>query len=50
MKKLTWRSFLYAVLRSANDYRAIRKGKVPRRVARRALGKLTGQMIRRMFR
>lgn len=40
---------IYLILRTINDVKAIWKGRVARRVARRAYGKATGRMARRWF-
>jgi len=43
------RSFLYAFARFLGDVNAVKKGKVGRRIARRAAGKITGRALRRLF-
>jgi len=43
------RDGLYAGLRVANDVRAVRRRRVPRRLGRRAYGKVTGHLARRLF-
>ena len=40
---------LYRLLRLHGDINAVRRGKVGRRIARRAYGKLTGRLARRWF-
>jgi hypothetical protein len=40
---------LYTALKWSNDYNAVRRGKVGRRVARRAYGKVSGRLARRLF-
>jgi len=40
---------IYRALKYSNDINAIQKGKVGRRVARRAYGKGTGKLARKMF-
>lgn len=47
---MTTRSAAYKVLRVSNDIRAVRHGKVTRRIARRAYGKATGRLARKLFR
>jgi hypothetical protein len=39
----------YRLLKYHGDYNAVRKNKVPRRIARRAYGKITGRVARRLF-
>ncbi len=43
------RGFLYWLARVLGDVNAINKGKVGKRIARRAAGKLTGRGLRRLF-
>lgn len=43
------RSLLYKLARLLGDYNAVRKGRVGRRVGRRAAGKLTGRWMRKLF-
>lgn len=45
-----FRSWLYWVARVLGDAQAVRRGRVGRRIARRAAGKLTGRWFRRIFR
>jgi hypothetical protein len=49
---MSTRSALYRLLRLSNDARAIRRGPraVGRRVTRRAYGKATGRLARRLWR
>lgn len=47
---MTWRSFLYAALRLSNDFRAVQRGTVGKRIGRRAYGKVTGRLASRLFR
>lgn len=44
------RALLYALARLLGDVQAVRRGTVGRRLVRRAAGKLTGRMFRRIFR
>lgn len=46
----TYRSLLYKLARILGDLNAVKKGKVGRRVARRAAGKLTGRGLGKLFR
>jgi len=41
---------LYHYLRLRNDVRAVRRGRVGRRAARRTYGKVTGRLARKLFR
>jgi hypothetical protein len=43
------RNFLYKALRISNDVRAVRRGRIGRRVVRRAYGRLTGRLARKLF-
>ena len=43
------RSLLYLIAKFLGDWNAIRKGKVGRRVARRAAGKVTGRGLGKLF-
>jgi hypothetical protein len=47
---LSTRSLLYTLARILGDVNAVKKGKVGRRIARRATGKLTGRGLRRLSR
>ncbi|MDI3309541.1 MAG: hypothetical protein QJR07_20915 [Acetobacteraceae bacterium] len=49
MGRGSFRSALYALARLLGDVNAVKKGKVGRRIARRAAGKLTGRAMRRLF-
>ena len=44
------KSLIYQLLKVSNDINAINKGKVGRRVGRRAAGKLSGKAMRGLFR
>jgi hypothetical protein len=44
------RSFLYAFARLLGDLNAIRKGTVGKRIARRAVGRMAGRGIGKLFR
>ena len=46
---MKWKSAVYRALKYSNDANAIRRRKVPRRVARRVYGKLSGRAARRLF-
>lgn len=47
---MTIKRWAYRALAVSNDVNAVRRGKVARRVARRAYGKVTGRIARRLFR
>jgi hypothetical protein len=42
--------WIYRMLKFSNDVNAVRRGRVGRRVARRAYGKATGRLARKLFR
>ena len=44
-----FRSLLYALARLMGDVNAVKKGKVGRRLARRAAGKATGRGLGKLF-
>ncbi len=44
-----FRSLLYFIAKIMGDINAIAKGKVGRRIGRRAAGKLTGKGLRNLF-
>jgi hypothetical protein len=44
------RSMLYKIARIMGDWNAIKKGRVARRIGRRAAGKVTGRGLGRLFR
>lgn len=46
---MNWRKLMYRGLAVSNDVRAVRRHRVPRRLARRAYGKATGRLARRLF-
>lgn len=41
---------IYQALKYYNDYRAVRNGRVGRRILRRIYGKVTGRLAGRIFR
>lgn len=43
------RDLLYRGLRFSNDVRAVRRGRIVERIGRRAYGKLTGRLARKLF-
>lgn len=43
------RGFLYRLARMLGDLQAARRGRVGRRLGRRAAGRLTGRWLRRLF-
>jgi hypothetical protein len=44
------RGFLYDLARFLGDYQAVRRGRIGKRLARRAAGKVTGRGLGRLFR
>lgn len=46
---MTFRGLLYFIARTLGDANAISKGKVGRRIARRAAGRVTGKLFARWF-
>lgn len=46
---MTFRSFLYWLARVLGDINAARKGRIGQRMARRAAGKMTGRLFRKLF-
>jgi hypothetical protein len=46
---VTFRGLLYFIARSLGDANAVKRGKVGRRIARRAYGKAAGRVARRLF-
>jgi hypothetical protein len=46
----TYRAFLYGLARLLGDVNAVQKGRLGRRTARRAAGRLTGRGLGRLFR
>lgn len=45
-----FRSFLYQLAKILGDAQAVRRGRIGRRIGRRAAGKLTGRALRKLFR
>ncbi len=43
------RSFLYKLARLLGDVNAVKKGRVGKRVARRAAGRMAGKGMRKLF-
>jgi hypothetical protein len=50
MARRSWERHVYQPLAVANDVKAVRTGRVPRRVARRVYGRATGRLARWLFR
>lgn len=48
-RKLFSKRTVYQVLKYSNDFNAIKKGKIKRRVGRRIYGKITGRLARKLF-
>ncbi|HLR67053.1 hypothetical protein [Virgibacillus alimentarius] len=46
---MSLKSTIYKMLRISNDINAIKKGKVTRRIGRRAAGKATGKLFKKIF-
>lgn len=46
---MSLKRMIYKALAVSNDGRAVRKGKIGRRVARRVYGKATGRLARKIF-
>jgi hypothetical protein len=46
---MSLRDWLYKAARTCGDVEAVKKNKAPRRVARRAAGKVTGKLLRKLF-
>ena len=46
---MSFKSALYALLKWSNDYNAVKKGRVGRRIGRRIYGKGTGRLARKWF-
>jgi hypothetical protein len=44
------RSALYSLARFLGDYQAVKRGRVGKRLARRAAGRVTGRGLGRLFR
>jgi len=47
---MNFRSFLYRTARIVGDVDAVKKGTVGKRMARRAVGKITGRVLGRLLR
>ena len=43
------RNYLYKVARIMGDVNAVQKGKVEKRIVRRAAGKVTGRLLGKLF-
>jgi hypothetical protein len=43
------RGFLYALAKFLGDVNAVKKGTIGKRIARRAVGKITGRALGRLF-
>lgn len=46
---MNWRTVAYRALRTTNDVRAVKRGRVARRVGRRVYGKASGKLARKLF-
>lgn len=47
---MSTKSLIYRLLRLSNDINAVRRGRITQRVGRRAYGKATGRLARKLFR
>lgn len=43
------RKFLYLLSRGLGDVQAVKRGKVGKRIKRRVAGKITGRILRKLF-
>jgi hypothetical protein len=43
------RGFLYRLAKALGDVQAVKSGKAGKRIARRAAGKATGRLLRKLF-
>lgn len=41
---------IYQILKYWNDYKAVKNGRMGRRIGRRVYGKVTGRLARKLFR
>lgn len=46
---MSFRSFLYALGKLLGDVNAVKRNRVPRRIARRVYGKASGRLARKLF-
>ena len=46
---MSTKSRIYKFLRLWNDVSAVKKGKIVKRIGRRAAGKTTGKLLRKLF-
>jgi len=46
---MSTKSRIYKFLRLWNDVSAVKKGKIAKRIGRRAVGKTTGRLLSRLF-
>jgi hypothetical protein len=44
------RRWLYTLARALGDYQAAKRGTIGKRIVRRAVGRVTGRMLWRLFR
>ena len=45
---MNWKTFAYRALRTSNDVNAVRRGRVGRRITRRAYGRASGKLARKL--
>lgn len=46
---MNFKRAVYTALKWSNDYNAVKRGKVGRRIERRVYGKATGRLARKLF-
>jgi hypothetical protein len=46
---VNWKTLAYKALRTSNDINAVKRGKVGRRIARRAYGRASSRLARKLF-
>jgi len=46
---MSFKTLIYRLLKWSNDVNAVQKGKVKRRIARRAAGKATGSLFQKVL-
>jgi hypothetical protein len=46
---MTFRSFLYSFAKALGDINAVQKNRVPQRIGRRIVGRMTGKLLSKLF-
>jgi len=46
---MKFKSLVYTMLKYSNDYNAVKKGKIGRRILRRATGRTAGKIFKKIF-